>query len=115
MIIEIVENDTPRDVKTKLAEYLARPPQPVLRFYGKHNWEGSTFKFSVRNGMPIPLMYGVYIIAGGDYRGATDHIGPFSTDNWKLEVDNTNLANVVIQLGLIPFEIKTDKVEVRIG
>jgi len=111
MIIEIVENDTPRDVKDKLAEYIARPPQPVLRFYGKHSWEGSTFKFQVRNGMPIPLMYGIYVIAEGDYREATDHIGPFSTDWWRVVFDSKP-SRITIRLGLLPFEIQTDILEV---
>ena len=111
MIIEIVENDTPRDVKTKLAEYIARPPQPILRFYGKHSWEGSTFKFSVRNGLPIPLMYGIYVDSDGDYREATDHIGPFSTDWWRVTFDKRP-SKVVLKLGIIPFEFQTDKLEV---
>ena len=111
MIIEIVENDTPRDVKTKLAEYVARPPQPVLRFYGKHSWEGNIFKFSVRNGLPIPLMYGIYANSNGDYREATDHIGPFSTDWWRIWFDKRP-SQVSLKLGILPFEIQTDKLEV---
>ena len=111
MIIEIVENDTPRDVKTKLAEYIARPPQPVLRFYGEHSWEGSTFKFSVRNGLPVPLMYGIYANSDGDYREATDHIGPFSTDWWRIHFDERP-SQVSLKLGILPFELQTDKLEV---
>lgn len=111
MIIEIVENDTPRDFKTKLAEYIARPPQPILRFYGKHSWSGNTFKFSVRNGMPFPLMYGIYVNAEGDYREATDHIGPFSTDWWRVTFDSRP-AGISLKLGIIPFEFQTDKLEI---
>ena len=111
MIVEIIENDTPRDTKDKLAEYLARPPQPLLRFYGRHSWEGNTFKFQVRNGVPIPLIYGIYISSDGDHREATDHIGPFSTDWWRVTFDSRP-SRVSLKLGLVPFEVQTDKLEV---
>ena len=114
MIIKIVENDTPRDVKTKLAEYVARPPQPILHFYGEHSWEGNTFKFSVRNGLPVPLMYGIYANSDGDYRETTDHIGPFSVDNWRLTLDTRGPAQVELRLGLVPLEILTDRVLIAI-
>jgi len=111
MIVDLVENDVPRTFKDKLAEYFARPPQPILRFYGPHSWDGSTFKFQVRNGLPLPLLYGIYVEADGDYREVTDHIGPFSTDWWRIVFDQRP-SEVSIKLGLIPFEIQTDKLEV---
>lgn len=111
MIVDIVENDIPRSFLDKIAEYLARPPQPILRFYGTHSWERNTFKFQVRNGLPLPLFYGIYVTSDGDYREVTDHIGPFSTDWWSITFDQRPSA-VSIKLGLAPFEIQTDKLEV---
>jgi len=111
VIINIIENDVPRSIGDKIAEFLARPPQPILRFYGAHSWEGSTFKFQVRNGLPLPLLYGVYVGSDGNYREATDHIGPFGTDCWSVTFDEKPLQ-VSIKLGLVPFEIQTDRLEV---
>jgi len=122
--LRLSEVDAPKSLGEKLSEYLARPPQPLLRFYGEigteQSSEGVILVFSVRNGLPLPLMYGVYVninyVGGGkDYISETDHIGPFSTDNWRLLIGNSTPANVIIELGLTPFEIKTDKVEVNIA
>ena len=111
MIVDLIESDVPRTFKYKLAEYLARPPQPVLRFYGLHSWEGNALKFQVRNGLPLPVLYGIYVEADGDYREVTDHIGPFSTDRWKVVFDQRP-SKASIKLGLVPFEIQADKLEV---
>lgn len=112
MIRKLVESDRPRSLREKLAEYLARPPQPVLRFFGGFKREGNTFMFNVRNGLPLPLLYGVYISGdNGDYQEATDHIGPFSTDNWMVVFDRMP-NKISIRVGLVPFEIQTDKAEV---
>ena len=115
MILELVEFDRPKSIGDKLAEYLARPPQPVLRFYN-YSVEGGNggrqILFSVRNGLPLPLLYGVYVNAAHDghtdYVEKTDHIGPFSTDDWRLTLDSSEPVQLDIRLGLVPFEIQTD-------
>lgn len=122
MILELVEVDRPRGLRGKLAEYLARPPQPILKFYGEFKEELSTkgrhILFTVRNGLILPLLYGIYVTvnydSGVDYLSKTDHIGPFSTDGWRLTLDNTNPASIEMRVGLVPLEIKTDMVKMRV-
>jgi len=112
MIHKITESDKPRTLGEKVAEYLARPPQPVLRFFGGFENQGNRVEFKVRNGLPLPLLYGVYIQTDrGDYQEATDHIGPFSTDRWAVTFDRVP-RQVEVRIGLIPFEIMTDKAHV---
>ena len=119
MILELVEFDRPKSIGEKLAEYLARPPQPVLRFH-QYSAEGGNgarqLLFSVRNGTPLPLLYGVYVNAAYDgyteYAEKTDHIGPLSTDDWRLTLDSNEPAQLDIRLGLVPFEIQTDRLKV---
>jgi len=123
MIIELVEVDRPKTFGEKIAEYLARPPQPILKFYNGFSTEmtdgGRHILFAVRNGMPVPLLYGIYTRAiydeATDYLAKTDHIGPFSTDNWRLTLDTTGPAQVEIRVGLVPFEIVTDRAELAVG
>ncbi|GAI98552.1 unnamed protein product, partial [marine sediment metagenome] len=40
------------------------------------------------------------------------HIGPWSIDNWRLTLDTTELAQVEIRVGLLPFEILLDKAQI---
>lgn len=116
-MIQLVEVDRPRSFLEKIPEYLARPPQPILRFYKgftKEIAEGKThILFAVRNGLPLPLLYGIYVRADydsfTDYGEKTDHIGPFSTDDWRLTLDTTEPAQVEIRVGLVPLEILTDR------
>jgi len=116
------EVDRPKTIGEKIAEYLARPPQPVLRFYQDFSTEVSDSKrhilFAVRNGIPLPLLYGIYAKARydgfTDYIEKTDHIGPFSTDDWRLTLDTTEPAEVEIRVGLVPFEILPDRVQVAV-
>ena len=116
MILELVESDRPKSLGEKIAEYLAKPPQPILRFYGDFREEIADGKrhilFAVRNGLPLPLLYGLYARADynsfTDYGEKTDHIGPFSTDDWRLTLDTTEPAQVEIRVGLIPLEILCD-------
>ena len=123
MILELVEADRPRDIGEKLSEYLAKPPKPILRFFGDFSTEVADGKrhvlFAVRNGLPLPLMYGittqVKYDSFSDYVERTDHIGPFSTDNWRLTIDTTELAQVEIRVGLVPLEILTDKAKITVG
>jgi hypothetical protein len=118
MILELVESDIPKSLGEKISEYLAKPPQPILRFYGGFSTERANahkvLHFAVRNGLPLPLLYGIYIKADGRYLEKSDHIGPFSTDDWRLTLDTTDPAVVEIRVGLIPFEIMTDKAKITV-
>ncbi len=116
------EVDKPKSLGEKIAEYAARPPQPILKFYGDFSTESANGKkhllFAVRNGLPLPLLYGIYVKASydslTDYIEKTDHIGPFSTDGWRLTLDTTNPAQVELRVGLIPFEIMTDRAQITV-
>ena len=122
MILELVESDVPKSLGEKIAELLSRPPMPVLRFYGDFSTEVSDGKrhllFAVRNGLPFPLIYGIYVRISynsfTDYIEKTDHIGPFSIDDWRLDLDTVQPAQVEIRVGLIPFEILTDKAQIAV-
>lgn len=122
MILELIEVDRPKTIGEKLAEYLTRPPQPILRFYGDFSTEISDSKrhilFAVRNGLPLPLLYGIYAEARydgfTDYIEKTDHIGPFSTDDWRLTLDTTEPAQIELRVGLVPLEIVTDRAKISV-
>lgn len=121
-MILLRESDRPKSLGEKIAEALGRPPMPVLRFYGDFSTETADGKrhllFSLRNGVPLPLLYGIYVRAtynsSVDYIEKTDHIGPWSIDDWRLTLDVAGPAQVEIRVGLIPFEILTDKVKVAV-
>ncbi len=110
------ESDRPKSLGEKIAEALGRPPQPILRFYGDFGTEMANGKrhllFAVRNGMPLPLLYGIYIKADAEYIEKTDHIGPWSVDNWRLTLDTVQPAQIEIRVGLLPFEILTDRAQI---
>ncbi len=122
MFLELIEIDRPKTIGEKLAEYLTRPPQPILRFYGDFSTEISDSKrhilFAVRNGLPLPLLYGIYAEARydgfTDYIEKTDHIGPFSTDDWRLTLDTTEPAQIELRVGLVPLEIVTDRAKISV-
>ncbi|GAH72577.1 unnamed protein product [marine sediment metagenome] len=119
-MILLRESDRPKSLGEKISEALGKPPMPVLRFYGDFSTEMADGKrhllFAVRNGMPLPLFYGIYVRTSydsfTDYIEKTDHIGPWSIDDWRLTLDTTGPAQVEIRVGLLPFEILTDRVEV---
>lgn len=117
-MILLRESDKPKSLGEKIAEALGRPPMPVLRFYGDFSTEVTNGKrhllFAVRNGMPIPLFYGIYIKADGEYIEKADHIGPFSIDNWRLILDTAGPSQVEIRVGLLPVEILTDKAQIAV-
>lgn len=123
MILQLVEADRPRSLTSKLSEYLARPPKPILRFHGAFRQELGEgcrhIKFAVRNGLPLPLFYGIHgrvkYDSATDYIEKRDHIGPFSTDDWRLTIDTEGPAQVEIRVGLVPFEIQTDITEIAVG
>ncbi|MBA7585130.1 hypothetical protein ES708_27100 [subsurface metagenome] len=116
------EIDRPKSLGEKIAEYAARPPKPVLKFYGDFRTELANGKkhllFAVRNGLPLPLLYGIYVRASydslTDYIEKTDHIGPFSTDDWRLTLDTTDPAVVEIRVGLVPFEFLLDRTQITV-
>ena len=121
-MILLRESDRPKSLGEKISEALGRPPQPVLRFYGDFSTETADGKrhllFAVRNGVPLPLLYGIYVRTSynsfTDYIEKTDHIGPFSIDNWRVTLDTVQPSQVEIRVGLLPFEILTDKVKVAV-
>jgi len=122
VILELIEVDKPRTIGEKIAEYLARPPQPILKFYGDFSSEVSNGNrhvlFAVRNGLPLPLLYGIYVKASynsfADYIEKTDHIGPWSTDNWRLTLDIISPAQIELRVGLVPLEVLTDRVQIAV-
>jgi len=121
LILELIEVDRPKDISGKIAEYLAKPPQPILRFYGDFSSEANSERhvlFAVRNGLPLPLLYGIYAEARynsfTDYAEKTDHIGPIGVDDRRLTLDTTRPAQIEIRVGLIPFEIMTDKAQIAV-
>ena len=121
-MILLREVDKPKSLGEKISEYLARPPQPILKFYGDFSTELANGKkhllLAVRNGVPLPLLYGIYVKVRydsfTDHIEKTDHIGPFSTDDWRLTVDTTAPAVIEIRVGLVPFEIMTDRVQITV-
>ncbi len=121
-MILLRESDRPKSLGEKIAESLSRPPLPILKFYGDFGTEMANGKrhllFSLRNGLPLPLLYGIYVRTSynsfADYIEKTDHIGPFSIDNWRLTLDTVDPAQIEIRVGLLPFEILTDKAQIAI-
>jgi len=121
-MILLREVDKPKSLGEKVAEYLARPPQPILKFYGDFRTELANGKkhllFAVRNGLPLPLLYGIYVRASydslTDYIEKTDHIGPFSTDDWRLTLDTIAPAVIEIRVGLVPFEFLLDRAQITV-
>lgn len=119
-MILLKESDKPKSFGEKISELLARPPLPILRFYGDFRTETSNGErhllFALRNGTPLPLFYGIYAEASYDsfvdYIEKADHIGPFSIDDWRLTLDTTAPAQIKLRVGILPFEILTDKAEV---
>jgi len=118
MVLILKESDRPKSLGEKIAEYLARPPQPILKFYGDFSTDGvdgrRVLHFAVRNGLPLPLLYGIYVEADGEYLEKADHIGPFSIDNWILDMESEGESQVDIRVGVLPFEILTDKARLTI-
>lgn len=122
MVLILKESDRPKPLGEKISEYLSRPPQPILRFYGDFATELANGKrhllFAVRNGVPLPLLYGIYAEVRynsfTDYIEKTDHIGPWSTDNWRLTLDTVSPAQVIMRVGLVPVEIVTDRVKIAV-
>ncbi len=49
-----------------------------------------------------------------EYIEKTDHIGPFSIDDWGLKLDTTEPVVVEIGVGLLRFEILTDQARIAV-
>jgi len=121
-LILLRESDRPKSLGEKIAEALGKPPMPVLRFYGDFSTEIADGKrhllFAVRNGLPIPLFYGIYVRSSydsfTDYIEKADHIGPWSTDNWRLTLDSAEPSQAEIRVGLLPFEILLDEAMITV-
>ncbi|MBA7682160.1 hypothetical protein ES703_90506 [subsurface metagenome] len=121
-MILLREVDRPKSLGEKISEYLSRPPQPLLKFYGDFSTELANGKkhllFAVRNGVPLPLLYGIYVNVRydsfTDYIEKTDHIGPFSTDDWRLTLDTLEPTEVEIRVGLVPFEFLLDRTQITV-
>ena len=107
------ESDKPKSLGEKIAEFVARPPQPILRFYGDFTTKSADGQkqliFAVRNGLPLPLLYGIYIETETEYIEKTDHIGPWSIDDWRLTIENVTTNQVSVRVGILPFELLTDR------
>ncbi|MBA7542151.1 hypothetical protein ES705_34470 [subsurface metagenome] len=121
-MILLREVDKPKTAGQWLSQFFARPPQPVLRFYKDFTTETTDGRrhilFAVRSGVPLPLLYGIYVEARYDsftgYIEKTDHILPFSTDDWRLTLDTTEPAQIELRVGLVPVEILTDRVKITV-
>ncbi len=124
MTLTLLESDRPRTFSSKLAEYVQKPARlkpSILKDQVKTSRipsGGTRIDFAVRQGSPFPIIYSVLARANND-RGSFeemidyDHIGPFSTDDWVLEIRGWQADSVVLQIGIEPFEIKVDDVTVR--
>ncbi|GAH98282.1 unnamed protein product, partial [marine sediment metagenome] len=64
-MILLRESDRPKSLGESISQFLARPPLPILKFYGDFSTEIADGKrhllLAVRNGMPLPLFYGIYV------------------------------------------------------
>lgn len=125
MTLVLIESDRPRTLSSKLAEYVQKPARPKLVFLkdqiktSRIPSGGKRVEFAIRQGSPFPIIYSVLARANND-RGLFeqlidyDHIGPFSTDDWVLEILGWEPDTVVLRLGIEPFEFQTDEVTIRI-
>ena len=123
MALKLYESDSPRSFNSKLAEYTAKPAWPSIRFLKDQisvitQPSGKRIEFAVRSGLPIPLVYTIYVEAmRGDKSEKIhtyDHIGPISTDDWVLEIEEWEPEKVEMKVGIEPWEIGTDTVEVML-
>ena len=121
MALKLYESDTPRTFQSKFTEYVQKPAWPSLRFLKdqvqvRDQPEGTRIEFAVRSGLPVPLIYAIYVEALGSSQSEKtydyEHIGPFSTDDWVLEIREWEPERVEVRVGLEPFEVQTDSIEV---
>ena len=123
MTMILRESDNPRTFMSKFVEYVQKPAWPSLKFL-KDNIRtslipdgGHRVEFEVRSGVIIPFIYTIQAVASNlqgleeelvDY----DHIGPLSTDGWVLEIRGWEPQELVLTLGIMPFEIRTDQAQI---
>ena len=118
------ESDKPRTFESKVAEYVQKPAWPVPKILkdqikvSNMLRGGRRVEFAIRQGAPMPFIYTVLArVEGGnqfeelvDY----DHIGPFSTDDWTLEITGWEPRQLTLRVGIEPFEIQTDRVVINL-
>lgn len=120
MAMTLRESDAPRGFSSKVAEYVQKPAWPTPKFLKDQIRVttppdgGMRIDFAVRSGSPLPYLYAVRARAErGDLFEEVidyDHIGPFSTDDWVLEITRWHPAQLKLAVGIEPFEIRTDRV-----
>ncbi len=124
MAMMLRESDSPRTFASKLAEYVQKPAWPTPKFLKDQIRVspmpngGRRLDFAVRQGSPFPLIYTITACAenAGLFEELVDfdHIGPFSTDDWVLEITDWTPEIVVLKVGIEPFEFQTDMVRVKV-
>lgn len=124
MAMMLRESDSPRTFASKLAEYVQKPAWPTPKFLkdqirvSRMPNGGRRLDFAVRQGSPFPLIYNITARASNERLFEElvdfDHIGPFSTDDWVLEITNWTPEIVVLRVGVEPLEIQTDQVTIRL-
>lgn len=117
------ESDAPRTLASKLAEWVQKPARPkpfILKDQIRASRipsGGRRVDFAIRQGSPFPIIYSV-LARATDSRGQFeevidyDHIGPFSTDDWVLEIRDWLPDQIIIKVGLEPFEFEMDRVSI---
>jgi hypothetical protein len=121
MAMVLRESDAPRSFSSKVAEYVQKPAWPGIKFLKDQIkvsdiTNGKRVDFAIRQGTPFPLIYA--ITARAEEAGMIDelvdydHIGPFSTDDWVLEITEWRPKTVILKVGLEPFEILLDEASV---
>lgn len=124
MAMMLRESDSPRTFASKLAEYVQKPAWPTPKFLkdqirvSRMPNGGRRLDFAVRQGSPFPLIYTITACAENEGLFEElvdfDHIGPFSTDDWVLEITDWTPEIVVLKVGIEPFEFQTDMVRVKV-
>lgn len=121
MAMVLRESDRPRKFASKLAEFVQKPAAPTILFLKDQLRvepmpTGRRVVFAVRSGLPIPIIYTIFSRASdgrlSEEMADYDHIGPFSTDDWVLEITGWKPDTVHLKLGIEPFEFFTDEVSV---
>lgn len=108
MITVLKESDWPKSFREKIAEFIGRPPKPLIRFEDEPRWDGNTLHFAVRGGLPLPLLYDIYVEADGSEAERADFMHAFSLDRWAVAFDKRP-SRVEIRVGIVPFEILGDR------
>jgi hypothetical protein len=124
MAMMLRESDSPRTFASKIAEYVQKPAWPTPKFLKDQVKVspmpngGRRLDFAIRQGTPFPIIYNITARAENDQHFEElvdfDHVGPFSTDDWVLEITGWTPEIVVLKVGIEPFEFQTDEVRVKV-